>query len=180
MHGGSRTNHGRGTVAQWRRIRSNCPSMTCSPRVPSAPMSDLGRYGEIAARHMARWQPSTFAAIPAEEREAYFRRVDDEVGQTIRDREHCLTPPPSLQQTDHLAYVGQLQMTHHLVEAEVLAELVYLPPEPGLESEADEPETDQDGAYIDRGWNPPRLGLTDQEWAEQQRAEDWQPLPPQQ
>jgi len=137
-------------------------------------LGDLGVYGDIAARHMARWQPSTFAAIPAAERKAYFRRVDEEVEQTIADREHSLTPPKTLQETDHLEYVGQLQMTHQMVEAQVLAELVYLPPEPGLESEADEPEIDETGAYIDRDWNPPRLLLTAEEWAAR-KAEDTLP-----
>lgn len=135
-------------------------------------------YGEMAARHWARWLPSTYAAIPAEEREAFFLALDDEVEQAIRNRERSLTPPRSLQETDHLEYVGQLQMAHHVTEQAVLAEMVYLPPEPGLESESDEPEVDETGAYIDRGWNNPRLLLSDEEWAEKQAEGSWTPLPP--
>jgi hypothetical protein len=44
-----------------------------------------------------------------------------------------------------------MQMSHLIAEEQVLAELVYLAPEPGAE-----PETDRDGAFIDPGWTPPR------------------------
>ena len=140
-------------------------------------MSDLGLYGEMAARHMARWQPSTYAAIPAEEREAYFLRLDDEVEQAIRNLELSLKPPASLQETNFAEYVGQMNMAHLLAEEEVLAEMVYLPPEPGLESEAGEPEIGPNGGWVDPGWRSPRLTeISDEEWAEQLASGDWQPL----
>lgn len=134
-------------------------------------------YGTLAARHWARWLPSTYAAIPAAERESFFLRLDDEVAQAIRNRELSSMPPQSLAETDHLEYVGRVNMAHLMAEEAVLAELVLLPPEPGLESEADEPEVDETGAYIDRGWNPPRLLMTDEEWAEKRAESDWIPLP---
>jgi len=136
-------------------------------------------YGELAARHMARWQPSTYAAIPAEEREAYFLRLDDEVEQAVRNLELSLKPPTSLQETDHQKYVGQMNMARVMAEEEVLKAMVYLPPEPGLESEEDEPDTDESGAFIDRGWNNPRLEMSDAEWAEKRAESDWKPLPTQ-
>jgi hypothetical protein len=142
-------------------------------------MRYLGVYGELAARHMARWQPSTYAAIPAEEREAYFLRLDDEVEQAVRNLELSLKPPTSLQETDHQKYVGQMNMARVMAEEEVLKAMVYLPPEPGLESEEDEPETDESGAFIDRGWNNPRLEMSDEEWAEKRAERDWEPLPTQ-
>ena len=140
-------------------------------------MSDLGLYGEMAARHMARWQPSTYAAIPADQRTDYFTRLDEEITNAIGDRELSLKPPASLQETNFAEYVGQMNMAHLMAEEEVLAEMVYLPPEPGLESEAGEPERDETGAFIDRGWKPPSLiGISDEEWAEQLASGDWQPL----
>ena len=47
--------------------------------------TDYGRYGNLAADHMARWLPTAFAAV--EDREGYFRALDDRVANTIRDRE---------------------------------------------------------------------------------------------
>ena len=115
--------------------------------------TDYGRYGNLAADHMARWLPTAFAAV--EDREGYFRALDDRVANTIRDREVSLTPPKRLQETDFPAYAGQVQMAHLMAQEQVLAELVYLDPEPGMDP--DEPETDRDGAFIDPGWTPPRL-----------------------
>jgi len=119
----------------------------------NARTTDYGRYGNLAADHMARWLPSAFAAV--EDREEYFRALDDRVANTIRDREVSLTPPKRLQETDFPAYAGQVQMAHLMAEEQVLVELVYLDPEPGMDP--DEPETDRDGAFIDPGWTPPRL-----------------------
>ncbi len=115
--------------------------------------TDYGRYGNLAADHMARWLPTALAAV--EDREGYFRELDDRVANTIRDREVSLTPPKRLQETDFPAFAGQVQMAHLMAEEQVLAELVYLDPEPGMDP--DEPETDRDGAFIDPGWTPPRL-----------------------
>ena len=122
---------------------------------------DYGRYGKLAADHMARWLPTAFAAI--EDPEGYFRVLDDQAAEVIRDRERSLTPPRSLQELDFPAYAGQLQMAHLMAEEQVLAELVYLDPEPGVDPT--EPETDRGGAFIDPGWRPPRAdetGLIDQ------------------
>lgn len=141
-------------------------------------MTQMGRYGEMAARHMARWLPSSFAAIPEAEREEYFMRLDEEVSQQIADRERSLKPPQSLQESDHLEYVGQLRMARLMAEEEVLREMVYLEPEPGLESEADEPERDEMGAFVDRGWRSPaqEIYLSDEEWEDQQKAGQWRPI----
>ena len=140
-------------------------------------MRYLGPYGTLAIRHMARWQPSTLAAIPETEREAFFVRLDEEVTDAIEDLEASLRPPTSLQETDFETYVGRMAMARRDAEEEILRAMVFLPPEPGLESEADEPETDETGAYIDRGWNPPSLMLSDEEWQEKRAEGDWVPIP---
>ncbi len=103
-------------------------------------MRDLGKYGNLAAEHMARWQPSTYAAIPAEQREQYFLDLNEEVSQRVRDLGHSLRPPASLSETDWQEYIGQTNMAFLMAEEQVLAELVYLPPEPGLEGEDPEEE----------------------------------------
>jgi len=155
MRGTRRPGDAGGDIRAWMRTRSSCHLTISSRRLPSSPMRYLGVYGEMAARHWARWLPSTFAAIPADEREAYFLRLDDEVVQAIANREVSSMPPRSLQESDHQAYVGQMNMAHLMAEEAVLAEMVLLEPEPGLESEQDEPERDETGAYIDRGWTSP-------------------------
>jgi hypothetical protein len=169
MRATRRPRDGGGDLRKWMRAnRSSSPSTTCSRRVPSVPMTDLGTYGTLAARHMARWQPSTYAAISAGDRVAYFRELNDRVGDRIRDLEISLKPPSSLQENNLAEYLGQLRMAHLMAEEQVLADMVYLPPEPGLESEADEPETDERGAFIDRGWRPDRMAdLTDEDWENQ-------------
>ena len=118
--------------------------------------ADYGRYGNLAADHMARWLPSAFGAI--EDPEGYFRALDDRVASTIRDRERSSTPPRSLQATDFRAYAGRMQMAHLIAEEQVLYDLVYLDPEPGVDP--GEPETDRNGAFIDPGWSPPRADET--------------------
>lgn len=118
-------------------------------------MSDMGRYGTLAARHMARWRPSDWAAI--EDHEGYFRDLDDQITQEIDRRASSLAPPAALQTTDYVQYVGQLQMARHMAESEVLAEMAYLAPEPGLESEEYEPEIAENGGWVDPGWVSPRV-----------------------
>lgn len=140
---------------------TTCSALASRTMSEQARTADYGRYGNLAADHMARWLPSAFAAI--EDPEGYFRVLDDRAAEAIRDRERSLTPPRSLQETDFPAYAGQVQMAHLMAEEQVLAELVYLDPEPGVDPS--EPETDPDGAFIDPGWRPPRAdetGLIDQ------------------
>ena len=140
---------------------TTCSALASRTMSEQARTADYGRYGNLAADHMARWLPSAFAAV--EDREEYFRVLDDRAAEAIRDRERSLTPPRSLQETDFPAYAGQVQMAHLMAEEQVLADLVYLDPEPG--ADPTEPETDLDGAFIDPGWRPPRAdatGLIDQ------------------
>lgn len=162
----------------WLSGPGNSPSTSSSRRVPSSLMEDFGQYGTLAARHMARWQPSTYAAIPAGEREAYFRELDERVTDAILDRERSFQPPPSLQEKDFSEYVGQMKMAHLMAEEEVLGELVFLPPEPGLESEADEPGTAPNGGWVDPGWRDPMTALveTDEEWEATQAVGEWRPM----
>jgi hypothetical protein len=104
------------------------------------------------------------------------RAVRDAGGEVER-LERSLKPPRSLQETDFLKYQGQLNMARRIAEEQVLADMVFLPPEPGLESEAGEPELDETGAFIDRGWKSPALTeVSDEEWAEHQAAGTWRPL----
>jgi hypothetical protein len=172
MRGTTRPRDGGGEIRRWMTDQYSYRSTNCSSRLRSLPMSeqgDMGIYATIAERHMARWCPSAYAAIPAADRTRWFRRLDEEVTNAIEERERSLRPKAELQKTNFTEYVGQMRMAHLMAEEEVLAAMVYLPPEPGLESEADEPMTDETGAFVDPGWKPDRLAtLSDLDWAYQQ------------
>jgi hypothetical protein len=141
-------------------------------------MRYLGPYGEMAAKHMATWLPAAYASIPEEQREGYFLELDEAVTEAIRLREHSLMPPASLARTDHREYQAQMNMSHLMAEEAVLAEMVLLPPEESSMAAAGEPETDRSGAYLDRGWQSPRVELDSLDWEAQQTASDWKPLAP--
>ncbi len=142
-------------IRKWLGAQSSCRSTTSLVPLPWGLMTDYGRFGNLAARHMARWRPSDWAAIPAQDRERYFLDLDEQVGQEISRRVAQFAPPKELQLTDFLQYQGQLKMAWHMAESEVLAEMVYLPPEPGLESEQDEPQMADNGGWTDPGWVSP-------------------------
>ncbi len=139
-------------------------------------MRYLGPYGEMAAKHMERWQPTAYASIPPQERESYFLDLNEAVTEAIRSRERSSIPPPIRTLDDHQEYVAQTTMSHLMAEEAVLAEMVLLPPESGLASEAGEPEIDATGAYLDRGWRSPRVELSDEEWQDRQAEEAWTPV----
>jgi hypothetical protein len=124
---------------------------------------------------MQRWQPTAYASIPRRERETYFLQLNEAVTEAIRCREHSLMPPASVARHDHLEYVAQMNMSHLMAEAAVLEEMVLLPPEPGLASEQDEPQTDSTGAYLDEGWRSPGLELSEAEWQDRQTETEWKP-----
>jgi hypothetical protein len=132
----------------------------------------------MAAKHMATWLPAAYASIPEEQREGYFLELDEAVTEAIRTREHSLMPPVSLARTDHREYQAQMNMSHLMAEEAVLVEMVLLPPEESSLAAAGEPETDRSGAYLDRGWQSPRVELTSLEWEAQQTSSDWKPLAP--
>ena len=138
----------------------------------------LGTYGEMAAKHMAAWLPAAYASIPEEQREGYFLDLDEAVTEAIRRREHSLMPPASLARTNHPEYLAQMNMSHLIAEEAVLAEMVLLPPEESSLLAAGEPETDRSGAFLDRGWQSPRVELTSLEWEAQRTCGDWKPLAP--
>ena len=121
-------------------------------------MRYLGTYGEMAAKHMQRWQPTAYASIPLMKRESYFLELNEAVVEAIRCREHSLRPPASLAQNNHQEYVAQINMAHLMAEEAVLAEMVLLPPEPGLASGGGRAGDGLDGRISGRGLAFPEPG----------------------
>jgi hypothetical protein len=142
------------------------PTTTQATPIPSATVSDPGLYGALAARHMARWQPAAYASILPDERDRWFRDLNDRVAQAIREREEQLILASDLASRDLLERQGQIQMAHLMAEEQVLAEMVLLPPEREAVASEGEPPTDPGGAYLNPGWRSPSLELDDQEWEE--------------
>ena len=127
---------------------------------------------------MARWQPSTYAAIPADQRAEYFKRLDEEVTNAIRDHEHSLRPPASLQETNFAEYVGQMNMAHLMAE-EAGTGRDGVPPAgagPGERERGSRRGTRRERSSTGAGSRRALIEISDEEWAEHQASGDWQPL----
>jgi len=92
----------------------------------------VNRFGRIAQQYWTTYLPSRLAQIPPAERMTFFEQLGREVQQEIEDRAPALegTPPPD---EGYLETVGRLRMATAQAQEAVLAEMVYLPKEPGTE-----------------------------------------------
>jgi hypothetical protein len=123
----------------------SCPSTRCcgaQPRLgqhPSTPLSDprnlrgrkgnvMNRYGRQAQEHWVKWRPHQLSQIP--DPEAFFSslglQVETQVELLARD---LAGDDPSGE--GYLQKVGRLRMARLDAEAQLLREMVLLPPEPG-------------------------------------------------
>lgn len=94
----------------------------------------MNRYGELAMSHWRRWRPQAFNALPNPDQ--FFTHLGEEVEQAIQE-----TELPTYPQTgDYLRSVGQIHAARKSAEETVLADLVFLPPEPET---LEDPELDQ-------------------------------------
>ena len=92
----------------------------------------MNRYGRTAQAYWETYLPSRVAAIPRAEREAFFSQLGRDV------EEQVVTLQPQLAGPDpagegFLEKVGRLNNARSRAEEMVMADLVYLPPEPGTE-----------------------------------------------
>ena len=124
---------------------------------------------------MATWLPAAYASIPEDQREEYFLDLDEAVTEADRGP-GTLFEAAGQPGTDHREYMAQMNMSHLMAEEAVLAEMVLLPPEQTSLVEAGDLEIDRSGAYLDAGWQSPRVELSSQEWEAQRTSADWKPL----
>ncbi len=98
----------------------------------------MNQYGAMAQRHWSRWLPGRVAAM--DDPNSFFSTLGDEVATEIEALTVDLAgdDPPG---EDYLTKLGRLNMARLQAEERVLAERVLLTPEPGTDSEQDEPET---------------------------------------
>ncbi|MGH9121970.1 MAG: hypothetical protein ACRDYC_08490, partial [Acidimicrobiales bacterium] len=103
----------------------------------------MNRYGLLAKRHMQEYLPAQYATI--EDPDRYFAELGEEISNQVAEVASALEGPSPADE-DYMATVGRLRMARLMAEEKVLAEMAFLPPEPG--SDPEEPETDETGAYV--------------------------------
>lgn len=121
----------------------------------------MNQYGALARRHWSRWLPSRVEAM--DDPNSFFSSLGDEVATEIE----ALTPalagddPP---EEDYLTKLGRLRMARLQAEERVLAERVLLAPEPGTDSEQDEPTEPETATPAEGRWVPLVEDPTDPWW----------------
>lgn len=86
------------------------------------------RYARIAEGYWTTYLPSRVAKLPDPAR--FFARLGADVAEQVRSLEEDLTPPST---DSFLANLGALEAARRSAEEIALAEMVYLPMEPGTE-----------------------------------------------
>jgi hypothetical protein len=111
----------------------------------------MNRYGAMARRHWTRWLPGRVEAM--DDPNSFFSTLGDEVATEIEAVTVGLAgdDPPG---EDYLTKVGRLNMARLQAEERVLAERVLLTPEPGTDSEEDEPAEPETATPAEGRWVP--------------------------
>lgn len=119
-------------------------------------MTTMNWYGERALRHIAEHCPARLATI--EDQEGYFTALGEQIRAEVRELEETLAGPAPPGE-GYLEQVGRMNMARLMAEERVLAELVWVGPEP----KSDEPPTDEKGASIggQPGWEPLMPDMSD-------------------
>lgn len=107
----------------------------------------MNRYGRQAQAHWAKWRPNELSQIP--DPEAYFTQLGQDVATQIHALEIALAGD-DLGGEDYLQKLGRLRMARFNAEAQVLREMVLLPPEPG-HPQAEDPDYPEDDWEDDQG-----------------------------
>ena len=130
----------------------------------------MNRYGEWAMAHWKRWRPVTYSEI--KNPEAFFTRMGEKVETAIAVRE--LELRAQVEQTADFLRQARLYSTCRLeAEQQVLREMVYLPPDPGVDPEERE---GQDSPDLQALYGPSNrvaleLGLDHDQLTPQEEAE---------
>lgn len=96
----------------------------------------MNRYGRLAQEHWATWRPTELSQIP--DPEVFFSRLGEQVATQV-DQLAADLAGDDPGGAEYLEKLGRLRMARFNAEAQVLREMVLLPPEPG-HPEAEEPE----------------------------------------
>lgn len=93
----------------------------------------LDRYGAAAEAHMRRHLPSRYRQL--DDPRSYFQALGDLIAAEVEDLTRALLAGEAVE-TDFLARAGQLCSARARAEEIVLAELVYLTPEPAAPTDS--------------------------------------------
>lgn len=94
----------------------------------------MNSYGETAMAHWRRWLPQRFAQI--EDPQEFFSRLGERVAEEVELLADHLAGPDRPGE-GYLGKAGRLETAKARAEERVLAELVYLEPEPGTDPDED-------------------------------------------
>jgi hypothetical protein len=101
----------------------------------------MNRYGRLAQEHWAKWRPNELSQIP--DREAFFSTLGQEVAAQVEALAAALAgDDPGGEQG--LQKQGRLEMARFNAQAQILREMVLLPPEPGHPDAEEEEEPEED------------------------------------
>jgi hypothetical protein len=103
--------------------------LTVRPSRRQEPPVSASRYARIAEGYWTTYLPSRVAKLPDPER--FFARLGADVAEQVQSLEMDLDQRRS--GNDYLARVGELMANRRSAEEIALAEMVYLPMEPGTE-----------------------------------------------
>jgi hypothetical protein len=92
----------------------------------------VNRYGRKAEAYYRTYLPNRLAEIPAAQVEEFFTELGEQVESQIEQLAEDLTGPDPVEE-DYLGKVGRLRNAQMRAEEMVLAEMVFLPKEPGTE-----------------------------------------------
>jgi hypothetical protein len=95
----------------------------------------MNRYGKMAMDHWSRWRPKNFGTI--KDPQTFFQELGEEVEEQIISLSRELAGP-DVKDEGFMGKLGRLNMAKFNAEAQVLREMVLLPPEEE-EPEAMEP-----------------------------------------
>lgn len=121
----------------------------------------MNRYGTLAMAHWTRWLPTRVALIPPAEREDFFTQLGVEISDQILATEEAILAAAELSGLEFVQRAGRLTAIHRQAEEMVLAQMVFLDPEPGTDPSDETFQTipdpdpmdqwmDQDGLPLDR------------------------------
>lgn len=96
----------------------------------------MNRYGRQAQAHWAKWRPNELSQFS--DPETFFSNLGLQV-ETEVDQLAAALAGDDPGGEDYLAKLGRLRMARFTAEAQVLRELVLLPPEPGHPEGEDDP-----------------------------------------
>ena len=103
----------------------------------------MNKYAHMAMRHWERFLPDRLAAIPQNERDAFFAELGARAAGEIEQLQDRLAGPDPVGET-YLAKVGRLNAARMQAEEIVLRELILPAPSEDPEAEDDSlPEADR-------------------------------------